>query len=53
METDKNHIHLLIDYEPNISITQIVRKLKQESTYTLWKTHYAILKKHFWKEQTF
>lgn len=29
MEVDVDHIHLLIDYVPQISITQIVRKLKQ------------------------
>lgn len=36
MEIDqKDHIHLLIDYEPKISILQIVRRLKQKSTYAL------------------
>lgn len=35
METDKDHIHLLIDYEPKVSILQIVRRLKQETTYKL------------------
>ena len=28
MEVDKDHIHLLIDYVPQICITQIVRKLQ-------------------------
>lgn len=31
-ETDLDHIHLLVEYEPKISVLQIVRKLKQEST---------------------
>ena len=35
METDKDHIHLLIDYEPKVSVLQIVRRLKQETTYEL------------------
>ena len=39
MEIDKDHIHLLIRYEPNISISQIVRKLKSETTYDLWQKH--------------
>ncbi len=32
LESDKDHIHFLINYPPNISVTSIVRKLKQEST---------------------
>jgi len=53
METDKDHIHLLIDYEPKVSILQIVRRLKQESTYMMWQNYEVLLKKHFWKERTF
>ena len=33
MESDIDHIHFLIRYIPRLSITSIVRKLKQESTY--------------------
>lgn len=47
MESDKDHIHLLIDYEPKVSILQIVRRLKQESTIDLWRVHENELKKHF------
>ena len=32
METDRDHIHLLINYPPNITVTSIVRILKQVST---------------------
>ena len=53
METDKDHIHLLIDYDPKVSVLQIVRRLKQETTSELWKVHDSYLKKHFWKEHTF
>jgi REP element-mobilizing transposase RayT len=35
IEVDNDHIHLLIDSVPNISATQIVRKLKQESTISI------------------
>ncbi|MCP4747213.1 MAG: hypothetical protein GY874_13895 [Desulfobacteraceae bacterium] len=31
---------------------QIFRKLKQESTFRIWKDHHE-LQKHFWKERTF
>ena len=53
MEIDKNHIHLLVDSVPNISVTQIVRKLKQESTVSVWKQFPQLLSKYFWKEHTF
>lgn len=53
METDKDHIHILVDHDPKVSILQIVRRLKQETTFVLWKIHESYLKKHFWKEHTF
>lgn len=36
METDRDHIHLLINYPPNITVTSIVRILKQVSTNILY-----------------
>ena len=30
-EVDVDHIHMLIDYVPQVSISQIVRRLKQHS----------------------
>ena len=53
MEVDQDHIHCLVKSEPRISPLAIVRKLKQESTFRLWKTYGAELKRHFWKERTF
>ena len=53
MESDKDHIHLLISYSPDISITSIVRRLKQQSTHELWSKYPSCLKKHFWKKHTF
>jgi putative transposase len=37
METDKDHIHILLQYNPTDSITQIVSTLKQVSAYCAWK----------------
>ena len=45
MEVGIDHIHLLIDYVPQISITQIVRKLKQMTATNIWKV--VDLKKYF------
>jgi putative transposase len=53
METDIDHIHILIDYEPVISIFQIVHRIKQLSTYRIWKKHEELLKQFYWKEKTF
>jgi putative transposase len=48
MESDINHIHFLIRYIPRLSIAQIVRRLKQESTRQIWLLHPSILRKQYW-----
>jgi putative transposase len=53
MECDKDHIHLLIESEPKVSILQIVRLLKSKSTIELWKIYSDELKKHFWLKNMF
>ena len=37
METDKNHVHFLID-DTTDSVCDIVKIVKQETTYYLWQT---------------
>ena len=39
MEVMPDHIHLLITYSPDISLTSIVRRLKQKSVHVLWNKH--------------
>ena len=51
MESDKDHIHFLISYPPKLSVTSIVRKLKQESTVFAWHLYGSMLRKYFWKEK--
>ena len=53
MEVDKDHIHLLVDYSPNVSVSQMVRLLKQTTTAKVWFSHYNELRKHFWKQRIF
>ena len=55
MESDIDHIHLMIQYIPRISISSIIRKIKQITTYEVWRQErfYNILKKHFWRKKTF
>lgn len=53
IEANKDHVHLLIDYNPKVSVLQIVKRLKQETIFELWEVYKIYLKKHFGKEQTF
>lgn len=52
MEYDTDHIHLLVKTYPKISILSIVRKLKQESTYHMWRNYGNHLKKYYWGKKT-
>ena len=53
METDKDHIHYMIETEPTMSISKIVNLMKSYTTYHIWKKYPEYLRKHFWKEHTF
>lgn len=53
METDKDHIHLLVDTPPTLSAFDVVNRLKSMSTYHLYQKHRQFLNKHFWEENTF
>ena len=53
MEVDIDHIHFLIKSKPKYSISQIIRRLKKNSTIQAWKYYNNILKNYFWKEKTF
>ena len=53
MEVDKDHIHYMIETEPNINLSNLVRTMKSYTTYHIWKLHNKCLSKHFWKEHTF
>lgn len=55
MESDIDHIHLMIQYLPKISISYIIQKIKQITTFYVWrnKKFELFLKQNFWKEKTF
>jgi len=54
LKVDKDHIHLLVNYNPTQSILDIVRLLKQISTYRIWRqnNNHIYLEKYFWNERT-
>lgn len=53
METDKDHIHYMIETTPNINLSDFVRVLKQYTTYHIWEKYEPYLSKCFWHECTF
>ena len=53
METDKNHLHMMVRSDPKLSPLQIVRRLKQMSTSAVWKKYRDFLRHNFYKEHTF
>jgi len=53
METDIDHIHVLVDAPPTLSPTSIATRLKSQSTFHIWKAYDNILQWCFWKERTF
>lgn len=36
METDKDHVYILLEYSPKVSVSEIVKQLKQDSTHQMW-----------------
>lgn len=53
MQSDIDHLHILVDVPPTISAPDVVNSLKSISTFRIYKKHRIELKKHFWKENTF
>ena len=53
METDKDHLHMMVRSEPKLSPLQIVRRLKQMSTSAVRKKYRDFLRHNFYKEHTF
>ena len=53
METDKDHVHFLIDYDTTDRVCDIVKIVKQETTYYLWQKYGSFLSKQYWKKRIF
>lgn len=52
METDKDHIYMMVCSEPKLSPLQIVRRPRQMSTTAIWKRDENYLRHVFYKENT-
>ena len=53
IETDKDHMHFLLSYDTTDTVCDIVKIVKQETTYHLWHKYSSVLSKQYWKEKTF
>ena len=53
METDKDHIHFLLSYDTTDRVCDIVKIVKQETTYYLWQKYGTFLSKQYWKKKIF
>ena len=50
METDKDHIHYMLDIPTSLSAEKLVKLIKSYTTYHVWKSH--DLSKYYWNERT-
>ena len=53
METDKDHVHFLLSYDATDRVCDIVKIVKQETTYYLWQKYNSVLSKQYWKKKIF
>ena len=53
IENDKDHIHFLLNYDTADRVCDIVKIVKQETTYHLWQKYSSVLSRQYWKEKTF
>jgi len=53
VESDKNHIHMLLDLTPTQRVCDIVAIIKSITTKELWENHKTILSKKLWGTRSF
>ena len=51
INSDIDHIHMLLSAEPNISPSQIVKSIKGQTTQDLWNRYSSELRQEFWKKK--
>ena len=53
IETDKDHMPFLLSYDTADRVCDIVKIVKQETTYHLWQKYSSVLSRQNWKKKTF
>lgn len=51
MNTNKDHIHLLVSFPPQYSISQTISRLKQCTTNYLYRTYESYLRRFYWRKK--
>ena len=51
IETDKNHIHMIINCNPRYNVTKCIQLIKQITAYKLYKKFPYIKKRYLWGGQ--
>ena len=51
MNADKDHIHLLISFPPEYSLSQTINRLKQFTTNYLYRTNNDYLRHFYWSKK--
>ena len=53
METDKDHIHILLEYDTIERICDIISILKRQTTHYFWMHYKVYLSRQYWKKRIF
>ena len=53
METDKDHIHILLEYDTTERVCDIISILKRQTTSYFWNRYGAHLSRQYWKKHIF
>lgn len=53
METDKDHLHILLEYDTTDRVCDIIKAIKQDTTHFLWQKYTIFLSKQYWKKHVF
>lgn len=51
MEMDKDHVHILLEYGATESVSDIVKTIKQTTTYVIWNSFPDYLSKLYWRKK--
>lgn len=51
IELDKDHVHMLVSFKPHYSIEQVVKRLKQMSTFYIYQKEHDYLRQFYWKQK--
>lgn len=53
METDTDHIHILLEYDTTDHVCDLIKVIKQQTNQYLWTRYQRFLSKQYWKKRIF